>query len=144
MASAGRVLPIHKGTWVSGNGAYVPMDSVYHEGSTYICKDAVTSSVTPPDQDTAHWQIQAKGFSAPIVQTVTEDAEKVPSSKAVFNAIKADALKVTDKSGIIDGTVNKETSLQAMLDASGNWIATKGVAKDNLVTELFEVVHTWA
>ncbi len=143
MASAGRVLPIHKGTWVSGNGDYVPMDSVYHEGSTYICKDAVTGSVTPPDQDTAHWQIQAKGFSAPIVQTVTEDTEKVPSSKAVFDAIKSDAIKVTDTSGIIDGTVNKETSLQNMLNAAGDWIANKGVAKENLVTDLFEVVHTW-
>lgn len=143
MASAGRVLPIHKGTWVSGNGAYVPMDSVYHEGSTYICKDAVTDSVTPPDQDTAHWQIQAKGFSVPIVQTVTEDADKVPSSKAVFDAIKADAINVKDTSGIIDGTLNKAASLQQMLDATGDWIAKKGVAKDNLVTDLFEVVHTW-
>ena len=64
-ASAGRVLLKFKGNW-SDLGSYAPLDCTYHSGSTYVCKNNVSSSTTP-DQDTTNWQILASGFDAAAV-----------------------------------------------------------------------------
>lgn len=83
MASAGRVLLISKGAWVSGT-SYSPMDFVYYGGNSYVCKASVSGSTTP-DSDTTHWQVMASGFDADLItQTITNDATKIASDAAVY------------------------------------------------------------
>lgn len=83
MASAGRVLLISKGAWVSGT-SYDPMDFVYYGGNSYVCKASVSGSTTP-DSDTTHWQLMASGFDFDLVtQTITNDADKIASDAAVY------------------------------------------------------------
>lgn len=60
MASAGRVLLIPKGTWISG-ASYSMLDVVYYEGASYVAKGAV-SGTTPPVYDTDNWQIMCSGL----------------------------------------------------------------------------------
>lgn len=60
MASAGRVLLIPKGTWISG-ASYSMLDVVYYEGASYVAKGAV-SGTTPPIYDTDNWQIMSSGL----------------------------------------------------------------------------------
>ena len=60
MASAGRVLLIPKGTWISG-ASYSMLDVVYYEGASYVAKGAVTGT-TPPVYDTDNWQIMCSGL----------------------------------------------------------------------------------
>ena len=83
MATAGRVLLISKGAWVSGN-EYVPMDYVYYGGNSYVCKSA-TSGTTTPDNDTKHWQLMASGFDMDMItQTITNEQNKIASDAAVY------------------------------------------------------------
>lgn len=83
MASAGRVLLISKGAWVSGT-SYSPMDFVYYGGNSYVCKASVSGS-TVPSSDTTHWQLMASGFDAMLItQTITNDADKIASDAAVY------------------------------------------------------------
>lgn len=83
MASAGRVLLISKGAWVSGT-PYDPMDFVYYGGNSYVCKVSVSGSTTP-DSDTTHWQVMASGFDPDLItQTITNDATKIASDAAVY------------------------------------------------------------
>ena len=60
MASAGRVLLIPKGAWISG-ASYSMLDVVYYEGASYVAKGAV-SGTTPPVYDTNSWQIMCSGL----------------------------------------------------------------------------------
>lgn len=83
MATAGRVLLMSKGAWVSGN-EYVPMDYVYYGGNSYVCKSA-TSGTTTPDNDTTHWQLMASGFDMDMItQTITNEQNKIASDAAVY------------------------------------------------------------
>jgi len=83
MASAGRVLLISKGAWVSDT-SYDPMDFVYDGGNSYVCKASVSGS-TAPSSDTTHWQLMASGFDATLItQTITNDADKIASDAAVY------------------------------------------------------------
>lgn len=61
MASAGRILPLYKDSWTSGND-YDRMDNVLYQNSTYVAKNNITNSTTPPSTDTTNWQMTAKGF----------------------------------------------------------------------------------
>ena len=65
-SNAGRVLVINKGPW-NAAASYLPMDEVFYDGSSYLCKAAV-SSVTTPDKDLAHWQIHAKGATDEMIE----------------------------------------------------------------------------
>ena len=55
--SAGRVLPMPKGTY-DASVTYNMLDMVYYSGSTYVCK-AQTTGHAPTDTD--YWQIMAQG-----------------------------------------------------------------------------------
>ena len=83
MATAGRVLLMSKGAWVSGT-SYSPMDYVYYGGNSYVCKSA-TSGTTTPDNDTTHWQLMASGFDMDMItQTITNEQNKIASDAAVY------------------------------------------------------------
>ena len=83
MASAGRVLLISKGAWVSGT-SYSPMDFVYYGGNSYVCKSSVSGS-TDPASDTTHWQLMASGFDSDLItQSIVNNSAKVPSDAAVY------------------------------------------------------------
>lgn len=71
MATAGRVLLMSKGAWVSGT-SYSPMDYVYYGGNSYVCKSA-SSGTTTPDLDTTHWQVMASGFDISMFEHLEED-----------------------------------------------------------------------
>ena len=88
MASAGRILLIPKGTWTSGT-SYNALDFVYYGGNSYVCKSAVSGS-TDPMNDTTHWQRMASGFDSNLItQTITNDANKIPSDAAVYAEVRA-------------------------------------------------------
>lgn len=83
MATAGRVLLMSKGAWVSGT-SYSPMDYVYYGGNSYVCKSA-SSGTTTPDNDTTHWQLMASGFDMDMItQTITNEQNKIASDAAVY------------------------------------------------------------
>ena len=88
MTSAGRVLLISKGAWVSGT-SYSPLDFVYDLGSTYVCKSAVSGS-THPGSDTTHWQLMATGFDPDLlVQDIENESQKISSAAAVYGESQA-------------------------------------------------------
>lgn len=68
-ASAGRVLLMNQGTWTTGT-AYEVLDFVYYNGSTYVCKEDLTST-TAPNLDTNHWQVMAYGFDPTALEGLT-------------------------------------------------------------------------
>lgn len=87
MASAGRVLPINKGTYNSAT-TYAPLDIVYYNEGTYCCKKACTN-VTPAEGE--YWQkwvdvsdkvdkVNGKGLST----NDFTDAEKAKADNAVL------------------------------------------------------------
>ncbi len=132
MKSAGRILILSKGDWVSGT-AYVPLDSVYYEGCTYLCKKAITESTTAPDTDTEHWQIESKGFDEHFITTsITEDVKKVPNDKSVYDAVESLKTADTTLQGNIDAAQSAADAAQSAADAA-----------QSAVDNLFEVVHTW-
>jgi hypothetical protein len=55
-ASAGRVLPIHQGSY-NGATTYNPLDEVLYQGSTYLCKQQSTGNVPT---NTTYWQMVAQ------------------------------------------------------------------------------------
>lgn len=60
----GRVLPIFKGTY-NNSSNYVPLDIVYYNGSSYVCKQNA-QNILP--SDTSYWQIVAlKGELSPTL-----------------------------------------------------------------------------
>ena len=60
----GRVLPIFKGTYSSTTN-YVPLDIVYYNGSSYVCKQNAQNKVPT---NTTYWQIVAlKGELSPTL-----------------------------------------------------------------------------
>ena len=48
----------YMGTWIDDN-EYHPYDVVAYEGSSFVCKNAVSGSNTPPPNDTTNWDIFA-------------------------------------------------------------------------------------
>ena len=67
----GRILPMFKGTWSSSN-SYNQLDIVYHDGSSYVAKNSVTSGGNNPSINN-NWQIVAmKGELSP---TLTPEQE---------------------------------------------------------------------
>lgn len=51
----------YMGTWIDDN-EYHPYDVVAYEGSSFVCKNAVSGSNTPPPDDTTNWDtFAAKG-----------------------------------------------------------------------------------
>lgn len=99
MASAGRVLMIPVGEWVSGSD-YGLLDVVSHLGSSYVARNAISNSTTAPDSDTINWQLIAQGYDTSNI--VTKDmitsqnvnsTSTVPSSAAlysVYNQLNSD------------------------------------------------------
>lgn len=80
--SAGRVLPMPKGTY-DASVTYNMLDMVYYSGSTYVCK-AQTTGHAPTDTD--YWQIMAQGTqSAQIAGNYygTCDTASATSNKVV-------------------------------------------------------------
>lgn len=80
--SAGRVLPMPKGTY-DASVTYNMLDMVYYSGSTYVCK-AQTTGHAPTDTD--YWQIMAQGTqSAQIAGNYygTCDTASATASKVV-------------------------------------------------------------
>lgn len=56
---------VFKSTW-SNLTAYNPLDAVFYNGSSYVCSNAVGPSATPPDTDTANWDLLAlQGLEGP-------------------------------------------------------------------------------
>ena len=56
---------VFQGTW-SNLTAYNPLDAVFYNGSSYVCSNAVGPSATPPDTDTANWDLLAlQGLEGP-------------------------------------------------------------------------------
>ena len=61
-AIAGRVLPLPKGPY-SASETYDPMDYVFYNGSTYVCK---VQSLGNLPTNTTYWQIWAQGTAAAV------------------------------------------------------------------------------
>lgn len=56
---------VFEGTW-SSLTAYSALDAVFYNGSSYVCSNAVGPSATPPDTDTANWDLLAlQGLEGP-------------------------------------------------------------------------------
>lgn len=72
MASAGKILIIPRGNWVSGS-EYKKLDMVYFNGSSYIAKNDLLNSTIAPDIDTNNWQLMAGGFDNENI--ITKDME---------------------------------------------------------------------
>lgn len=86
MASAGRVLLLPKGAWVSGT-SYVPLDYVLYNGSSYVCKRATAGS-TNPAADTSNWQKLARGITDSEytdVVSVTADVNSMKTGKVNYS-----------------------------------------------------------
>lgn len=112
MATAGRVLLLFKGEWIVGK-TYVPMDTVLYSGASYVCKDTV-SSATTPDMDSAHWQVLAKGFDVTAVaQELDNDPDKIPSNKAVSDALE----NIPTKAITVDLTGSGSAESPAIINA---------------------------
>jgi len=100
----------YKGDYVDGT-AYMLMNAVYYNGATYVAlKDNPTG---PPAADVINWQYLAKGFT-----------------DGVLSAIEA-----TDTSGLI-GEAGETVGAQALLDVIADKVATKLLAKNQVVNNL--------
>lgn len=101
------------------NAAYGVLNAVFHEGSTYVAlKD---NPAGPPVADGANWQYLARGFV-----------------EGVLNAINA-----TDTSGLL-GTVGAEVDAQDLMDVIADKVATKLLARANVVNNLLATEEGFA
>lgn len=129
MATAGRVLIMPKGTWVSGT-TYHPLDLVYYGGNSFICKAEVTGTSTPID-DTTHWQQIASGFDMSLItQTITNDPNRIASDKAVYDEVQIlegnDASLSANKVNYTDALTMEEIEAASSLT---NKVAAASAAK---------------
>lgn len=108
MASAGRILMFPVGNWILGND-YGILDIVYHEGSSYIAKNNIINSTTPPPDDPTNWQIHARGFGADALSEISAE----------------------DTSGVL-GTTGAVVASQDLLDAIADKVMTKLIPYTNI------------
>lgn len=108
MASAGRILMFPVGDWILGND-YGILDIVYHEGSSYIAKNNILNSTTPPPDDPTNWQIHARGFGADALSEISAE----------------------DTSGVL-GTVGAVVASQSLIDALAAKVMTELIPYTNI------------
>ena len=76
------------GAWVSGN-EYHPYDVVTYLGTSYNCTATIASSVTPPNQDTSHFEVFASAGLSALTYDNTIAASSVPVvSMSLTNFLK--------------------------------------------------------
>lgn len=101
----GRVLPIFKGTY-SSTANYVPLDIVYYNGSSYVCKQNA-QNVLPTN--TSYWQIVAlKGELSPTllpaqVEAIIQQIESESNFVIDANYVHTDNNFSTTYKDAIDG-----------------------------------------
>lgn len=96
------------GNWILGND-YGILDIVYHEGSSYIAKNNIINSTTPPPDDPTNWQIHARGFGADALSEISAE----------------------DTSGVL-GTTGAVVASQDLLDAIADKVMTKLIPYTNI------------
>lgn len=117
MASAGRVLVLNKGEWISDH-AYSPMDEVLYDGSSYICKAAVLSTNTP-DTDSTHWQLHARGFNDDQVSEFNRKADWILDHGVIIDEDSERLVGDTFQTNadLLGGEITKE-NVKAKVDKS--------------------------
>lgn len=106
----------YKGDWING-GSYAVNDVVRRLGSTYICTVALASSTTPPDTDTAHWELfTAKGDTGPGIPTGGTTGQYLRKSSGTDYATGWDTLDIADVAGL-------QTALDGKQAIPGVWTA---------------------
>ena len=87
-----------KGTY-SSTATYNRFNTVYYNGSTFVCIKDSTINQTPED-DGVYWHMMAKGFDEPLVD---ELKEMIVSNRffAAISADDSDASKLADDDGTI-------------------------------------------
>lgn len=152
MASAGRILMFPVGDWILGND-YGILDIVYHEGSSYIAKNNIINSTTPPPDDPTNWQIHARGFGADALSEISaEDTSgvlgtvgAVVASQSLIDALAAKVMTelipytniannflATDPKTVLSGPMGK--SLKDQLDTTNSNLTNLSTASDGTVT----------
>ena len=119
MASAGRVLPLPKGTY-SSTTTYHLLDFVSYQGSTYICKQTSTGNAPT---NTTYWQIMAQGTESASVagnyygtcSTGASTSAKIVSIPATENFV----LQVGDIIGIKFDNTNTANNPSLNVNNSG-------------------------
>ena len=109
MADAGRVVPLYKGSWVSGTD-YEVLDQVYYLGSTYAAKNNISNSSVDPNTDTTNWILVARGYLADTLSEITG----------------------VDNSGVL-GTTGATVVTQTLIDEIADKVMTKLLPIANLV-----------
>lgn len=115
-ASAGRVLLIPKGEYNSQT-TYQPLDMVYYNGNSYVCKLASTGNLPT---DTTYFQIMTQGTAVSDMTGATAGAA------GTHGLVPAPAAGDEDKVLKGDGTWDEMEGGHTILDSEGNTMPKRG------------------